>query len=351
MTHGSGKVMFVQNFTKPEGAMSHYKHLTLFEREKILLFLAKGYSVTEIAKELGRNKGTISRELRRNHSRNGYMPVDAQKLYSKRRKRSRRKKLLTDEGLYSLVKDKFLNQQWSPEQIAERLKLEDSDYQISYNTIYRAIYAGMFDTPEQRRSVGNRGMKRRLRHKGKPRHAKGCGTMRGKIEVSHDITERPKRAEKRARLGDWEADTVEGCKGSACLLTLVDRRSRYLLCRKLVKKTGDNVAAAMTSALENMPHKSITPDRGMEFCRHPQITEALHGVPFYFALPHHPWQRGTNENTSGLLREYFPKSFDLANVSPEHLQEIEDKINLRPRKCLGFKTPFEVFSHRVLHLT
>lgn len=203
MIHGPGKVMFAKNFTKQEESMNHYKHLTLFEREKILLFLAKGYSITKIAKQLGRSKSTISRELRRNHSKHDYMPSDAQKLYTKRRKRCRRKKILADEKLYAIVKDKFLNQQWSPEQIAQRLKLEKSSYHISYNTIYRAIYAQMFDTPQQRRSEGNRGMRRRLRHKGKPRRTKESFSMRGKMQVSHDITERPKLAEKRARFGDW----------------------------------------------------------------------------------------------------------------------------------------------------
>ena len=144
--------------------MSHYKHLTLIEREKLLFFMGQGLSVAQIALALGRSRSTIYRELKRNSGRRiGYIPANAQKRYEKRRKHCRRHKRLEDPALYELVKDKFLNHHWSPEQIAGRLRQEGSPCRISYASIYRAIYAGMFDTPEQRRSGGNRGMKRRLR--------------------------------------------------------------------------------------------------------------------------------------------------------------------------------------------
>lgn len=153
--------------------MSHYKHLTLFEREKILYFFAKGYTITKMSQELRRSKSTISRELRRNSCKGEYMAIQAQEQYHQRRRRCRRKKKLEDATLFTLVQDKFLNHQWSPEEISGRLELEKSPYRVSYATIYRAIYAGMFDTPEQARSQGNRGAKRHLRHKGKPRRGKG----------------------------------------------------------------------------------------------------------------------------------------------------------------------------------
>lgn len=331
--------------------MSHYKHLTLSEREKLLYFLAKGYSATKIAKELGRSKSTVSRELKRNSCKQGYLPVCAQTQYHKRRKKCRRKKLLEDAELYALVQDKFLNHHWSPEQISGRLQLEKSAYRISYNTIYRAIYKGMFDTPEQRRSGGNRGAKRKLRHKGKPRHAKGYKENRGGLKIPHSITERPEEANARTRLGDWEADTVMGKQGGACLVTLVDRKSRFLICRKLNKKSSTELAEVVTAALRTQPVETITPDRGCEFLRHAKITEGLGGVQFYFALPSHPWQRGTNENTNGLLREYFPKSCDLTDVSPAMIQAVEDELNLRPRKILDFLSPAEVHSSSTLHLT
>lgn len=331
--------------------MSHYQHLTLSEREKLMYFLAKGDSVTKIAKKLGRSKSTISRELRRNCCKGEYVPADAQEQYHKRRKKCKRKKLLEDGGLYGLVRDKFLNHHWSPEQIAGRIRLEKSDYCVSYTTIYRGIYSGMFDTPEQRNSCGNHGAKRKLRHKGKPRRGKGYTEKRGQMEISHNITERPEAANRRTRLGDWEADTVMGKSSGACLLTLVDRKSRFLICRKMSRKSSRELAGCMAAALRFQPAETITPDHGSEFRYHAQVTERLDGVQFYFALPHHPWQRGTNENTNGLLREYFQKGCDLTNISPEKIQTVEDELNLRPRKILGFKTPAEVFSSLLLHFT
>lgn len=331
--------------------MSHYKHLTRIEREKLLFYLAKGYSITGIAKELGRNKSTISRELKRNCGRGKYLPSKAEARYEKQRKKCRRKKLLDNAELRELVRDKFLNHHWSPEQIAERLKQEKSSYRISLRTIYRGIYSGVFDTAAQRRSGGNRGARRSLRHKGKPRHSKGRQDRRGKMDIQYDIRQRPEAANMRTRLGDWEADTVIGKQGGACLLTLVDRKSRYLICRKMERKGSEEMVKAMVAALQGHPVQTITPDRGKEFFRHAQITQELHGVQFYFALPHHPWQRGTNENTNGLLREFFPKGLDLANITPEAIQAVENELNHRPRKSLGFKTPFEVHFPSSLHLT
>lgn len=331
--------------------MSHYKHLTRDERESLLFYVAKGYSITEIARELGRSKSTISRELRRNSVNGKYLPSRAEAQYQKRRKKCRKKKLLEDEKLWVLVRDRFLNQHWSPEEIAGRIDLEDSPYHISYRTIYRGIYSGLFDTPEQRKSGGNRGARRKLRHKGKPRRGKGRQDRRGKLNAEYDIRQRPEDANARTRLGDWEADTVIGKLGGACLLTLVDRKSRFLLCRKMDRNGSKELAEAMVAALQGHPVHTITPDRGKEFLRHAEISEKLGGVPFYFALPHSPWERGTNENTNGLLREFFPKGFDLTDVTPEMVQAAQDALNFRPRKSLGFKTPFEVHFSSSLHLT
>lgn len=328
--------------------MNHYKHLTLEEREKIMLFLALGYSLTAIAKELGYHKATISREVRRNKQGSEYLPCSAQKLYEWRRLRCRPKKRLHQTRLFDYVKDKFLNHQWSPEQIVGRLRWEGSGFRISCHTIYRAIYAGMFD--ERKRSKGNRGAIRKLRHRGKSRHTKDYTERRGKIVISNPLSQRPEVANARSRLGDWEADTVIGRTSKPCLLTLVDRKSRFLFGCKCAKKRSDLVSLAMIDCLKEQPHHSITPDRGKEFSRHVTVTAALDQVPFYFPLPSHPWDRGTNENTNGLLREYFPKGFDFADVSEEHIQQKVDALNRRPRKCLGFKTPFEVYYDTVLHL-
>lgn len=331
--------------------MSHYKHLTLGEREKLLFFAAIGLSISQIAAQLGRNRSTIYRELKRNSKRTtGYLPAEAQSLYEKRRKRCRRHKLLDNPALYELVKDKFLNHQWSPEQISGRLALEGSIYHISYSTIYRAIYAGLFDTPKHRPLHQKKGMKRYLRHKGKPRHTQGRVDRRGSMDITHTIAERPMEANERSRIGDWEADTVLGKLGGACLVTLVDRKSGYLLCRKISKRFQILVANSMIELLAGVPCHTITPDRGSEFALHATVTASC-GAPFYFAQPHHPWQRGTNENTNGLLREYFPKSSDLAIVSDTYIAAKTLELNCRPRKRFAYKTPFEIFFDTLLHLT
>ena len=156
-------------------------------------------------------------------------------------------------------------------------------------------------------------------------------------------------AQSRARIGDWEADTVAGVVGGEALLTLVDRKSRFLFCVRLEKKTADNVNAGMLKALEGQVVHSITPDRGKEFARHAVVTEAL-GAEFYFPPPYQPWQRGTNENTNGLLREYFPKHQDIAQYPDEYIERVVWELNNRPRKCLQWRTPHEVYFEEVLHL-
>lgn len=324
-----------------------YNHLSITERELLLIHLMQGLSLCRIAKLLGRNKSTISRELARNKGE--YLPSKAQARYTRRRKKCRPHKLLENPELFALLKKLFLGCQWSPEQIANRLKLENYPIQISYKTIYRAIYAGMFDTPEQKRSVGNRGAIRKLRHRGKPRRPKGYVSNRGKIPISHELSERPIAANERIRRGDWEADTIVGFNRKSGLLTLVDRKSRFLLAAPLSRLGSKEVEAAMIEALCGQPLHSITPDRGREFQLHCKVTTEL-GVEFYFPPPHQPWQRGTNENTNGLLREYFPKGYDFTHLSKEDLQKVVDLINHRPRKCLSYRTPAEVYFSTLLHL-
>ena len=325
-----------------------YKHLSITERELIAIHQAGGKSLCQIAKLLGRNKSTISRELARNGG--DYLPSKAQARYRRRRKKCRPHKLLENPTLFALVKKLFLGCQWSPEQIANRLKLENYPIHISYKTIYRAIYAAMFDTKEQKRSTGNRGAIRKLRHCGKPRRRKGKVTKRGKIPISNELATRPVEANDRSRLGDWEADTIWGKNQKNALLTLVDRKSRYLLCRKLGKLDCNQVEEALKMLLHEQPLHSVTPDRGREFRRHGNVTAAL-GVEFYFPPPHQPWQRGTNENTNGLLREYFPKGYDFTQLSDEDLRAVVNQLNHRPRKCLGYRTPWEVYFSTMLHLT
>ncbi len=328
--------------------MCPYQHLTLIERENLALFQASGYSISAIARAMHRNKSTISRELRRNLHGKDYIPAIAQKHYEERRVACRPHKKLEDPSLLQEVRDLFLKHQWSPEQIAARMKLERHCCVVSYGTIYRAIYAGMLD---DRTGTGkNQSMARHLRHRGKTRHTKGTDEKRGKIVISHDIRERPAGAEHRSRFGHWEADTVAGKQGKACLVTLVDRKSRFLLGGKATGKNADAVNRVMVKQLSHQPLHSITPDRGKEFAKHREVTQALHGVQFYFPQPHQPWQRGTNENTNGLLREYFPKGKDLTDIPEKYIQSKIHELNLRPRKCLGYRTPYEVYYSKTLHL-
>ena len=290
-------------------AMNLYTHLTIDEREQLFLLHYQGDSIRMIAKVLKRNPSTISRELARNTEKESYSPTIAQSKYTKRKSNCGRKLLLENTQLKTLIKKLFLNEQWSPEQIAARLKLEKSAHTISFNTIYRAIYRGDFN--EKNLSHGHRGAIRKLRHKGKTRHTKTHIENRGKISVTHTIHERPVEATNRSVLGHWEADTVAGKIGKACLVTLTDRKSRYLMSEKINKKISVHVRDSIIDLLSAVPknkRKSITPDRGKEFSKHREVTEQLDSIPFYFADPHAPWQRGTNENTNGLLREYFPKS-------------------------------------------
>lgn len=332
--------------------MSHYQHLSMNERERILVLHIEKKSLHAISKAIGRSVSTVSRELKRNKGQDqAYSAIEAQKKYQNRRKRCKRTKLLENAELKGIVMRLFLEQQWSPEQIANRLAYENSDFKISYSTIYRAIYAGMLDS--QWLSHGNRGVIRKLRHRGKARRRKGTIETRGKIVISNRIQERPKEADDRQVIGHWEADTLAGKTGSACLVTITDRCSRYLLAGRVAKKYSALVADQMVTLLSALPkkkRKTITPDRGKEFSQHALVTESLH-LPFYFPDPHAPWQRGTNENTNGLLREYLPKSFDIALSSEDDIANFVEKMNHRPRKCLGWKTPYEVFFNRSLHLT
>lgn len=322
--------------------MGHHIHLTLSEREDIMMMRRDGKGVCEIARTIGRDKSTVSRELSRNSCARFYRASTAQRRYSERRLSCRRPFALDDGSIFELVRDKFLEEQWSPEQIEGRLALELGASPVSDTTIYRAIRSGRFDA-----CIGGRKAAKRLRRRGKRR--RGSSERRGKIKVSHEISELPAAAVERSEAGHWEGDTVAGRAGGACLLTLVDRKDGFLVGGKCRRKTAACVRAKMPEALEGQPLGSVTLDRGKEFAAHAQVTEAI-GVEFYFALPHHPWQRGTNENTNGLLREYFPKGESLGRVSEKRVQEVYDKLNRRPRKRLGYRTPYEVHYSKTLHL-
>ncbi|OAQ56131.1 IS30 family transposase [Enterococcus thailandicus] len=279
--------------------MSHYNHLTILERENIFLFFNQGKSIRFIASLMKRSPSTISRELKRNTKNTTYSPVLAQTIYSYRKQNCGRKLLLSNNRVWTSVRRLFVEEQWSPEEISHRLKSERTGIAISYTTIYRGIYNGLFETEPL--SHGNRGLVRSLRRRGKTRHAKHHVERRGKIEK---------------KLSLFVKDTF----------------------------------IELFSSIHPSRVKSITPDRGKEFSKHSEITKALNGVPFYFPDSHAPWQRGTNENTNGLLREYLPKNKEMDSVTDETIDQYILKLNLRPRKCLHWKTPYEIFFGVTLHL-
>lgn len=331
--------------------MSQYRHLSTLEREKLGELHRCGKSIRSIAGTLGRSPATVSREVHRNTPQNRrYYGCVAQKMYEKRRKNCGRKALLSNPDLLQLVKRLFLDCQFSPEQISNRLRFEHNQFQISYSTIYRGIGEKRFDKFLDNKKKASR----KLRHRGKRRKDRKFQEKRGKIQVEHTIADRPQGANSRYYFGHFEADTVSGKKGTACIVTLNDRKSRYLLAEKVAKNNPTFVRDKLIELMSQLPkHRclSITPDRGQEFRYHREVTAALGGVTFYFCDPQSPWQRGTNENSNGLLREYVPKGSDFNLLTQEKLAVAVDKLNHRPRKCLGWKTPWEVFFGKVLHLT
>ena len=323
-----------------------YKHLTPIERESIMKLSAQGYGTRAIARKMGRSPSTISRELSRN-SGNGrsYSAYEADKRYQHRRVVCRPKLKLADiETQERLLA--YLDEGWSPEQIVGHLKLEgEQELGISVTTIYRSFKRGLL--PQRTKDC--------LRRKGKPYRKKGVvSDGRGRIKNAVSIEKRPKIVEKRKRIGDWEGDTVLGSPGTGGIVTLVERRSRYTLARKIEDKTACVTTEAIVSLFDNVPSrmlKTLTLDNGKEFAGHEEIA-ALTSASIYFAHPGHPGERGTNENTNGLIREYLPKGLNFREVMDDDVQLAVTRLNNRPRKCLGFRTPYEVFFKRysLLHL-
>ena len=334
--------------------MSHYKHLTIEEREKLYLMRGQGKSLRTIARGLGRSPSTLSRELARNKgSHRPYSPSAAQRRYEKKRQDCGRKRILAAPGPREVVRHLIEDEHWSPEQIQHRLALEDNPLQLSFTTIYRAIWAGVYD-PKKKYVRKRERFAYHLRRKGKKKRANGAVNCQGRILDAVSISERPDEANDRAALGHWEADTVAGTRGGSLLLTLTDRRSRFLLAAKVPNTSADVVCGKMIQLLSSFPAdkvRTVTSDRGSEFAAHREVSRALNHMPFFFADPYSPWQRGTNENTNGLLRECVPKHTDISAVPDAVIQAFVDSLNRRPRKCLNWLSPYEVFSHLLLHLT
>ena len=312
-----------------------YTHLTPKERYYIKTRLRAGDSHSEIARSIGRSPSTVSRELRRNRGQRGYRPKQAQRLADGRHAARWRGVRLTDSVRSHVVAK--LGEDWSPEQISGRMRLEGGDW-VSHETIYRLVW-------RDKRAGGD--LHTHLRHSPRKRRKRyGKNDFRGRIPGRTDISERPAVVDARSRFGDWEGDTVIGKGHRGGLVTLAERRSRALLAGRIARKTKAETADALrriTKGLEGI-FDTITYDNGREFSDHALVSEAT-GSDAYFARPYHSWERGLNEHSNGLLRQYFPKSMPLDQVTDEQVRHAVSRINNRPRKCLGFKTPVEVLQN------
>ena len=316
--------------------MSCYSHLTIEERECLMLSHERGESIRQIAKKLGRAPSTISRELRRNPG--PYRAVSAQKDYKRRRKACVRSKVLHNPELHKMVHFLLGYLWWSPEQISNRFR-EEGTAKISTSTIYRALDNGdLQDT-----------LRYYLRIK---YHKHGKNKEPNKLCFQKSISLRPETAALRSEPGHWEGDTIRGSCETDSLVTLVDRYSRILLCERVPNKESGTVRRAVVRLLtrSGLPVRSVTFDQGTEFVENVQMEHEL-GVDVFYAHPRSPWERPTNENTNGLIRQFVPKRSKVSALTDEDVSRFIAALNFRPRKCLGWKTPYEVAFNQVLHLT
>ncbi|MCB9963737.1 MAG: IS30 family transposase [Rhodospirillales bacterium] len=312
-----------------------YTHLTAEERCQIYGLLQSGLSKTTIAKELGRHRTTIKREIERNACPDGYHFAGAQSKSAGRRQGASARPWKMNADLIARIEEK-LALQWSSVQIAGRLAKEHG-IKISPERIYQHIRAD--------RKAGG-ALYKNLRHGGK-RYKRRVGRTAGAWLIPNrvDIDHRPAVVDEKSRIGDWELDTVIGARQEGVIASMVERVSKYVMFAKTPGKTARDVGAALKKRL--MPHKdkvlTLTADNGGEFAGHRNVAMNLEAA-FFFAKPYHSWERGLNEHTNGLLRQYLPKGMSLANVTHEELDKIERLLNNRPRKALGFNTPQEIFS-------
>jgi IS30 family transposase len=316
--------------------------LSIDEREEISRGVAAGVSLRSLAQQLCRAPSTISRELKRNGGRRRYRAAAADSHAWDRALRPKACKLARHDELRQLVAAR-LEENWSPEQIAGWLKQtypDDEAHQVSHETIYRSLFV-------QARGVLKKDLQAHLRSGRairRSRHATGKGDQRGSLTDMISIRERPASVEDRAVPGHWEGDLLCGSANSY-IVTLVERHSRYVLLAKVPNRDSHSVISALIDQAHRLPEelrKSLTWDRGKEMAQHKRFTLAT-DAQVYFCDPQSPWQRGSNENTNGLLRQYFPKGTNLSVHSQERLDEVARQLNGRPRKTLGFQTPAERF--------
>jgi IS30 family transposase len=314
--------------------MKHYTQLAQEQRYQIYALKKAGHSQTCIADLLEVHKSTISRELRRNCSRRGYRPKQAH-LLAQQRQQEKPRALIHPET-WQWVENR-LRLDWSPEQISDRLQ-RTGRATVSHERIYQYILA-------DKKAGGD--LYKHLRCKKQRKKRYGARERRGQLSGRISIEARPAIVEQRSRLGDWELDTIIGKGHKQALVSLTERKARLTIIAKVERKTADQVATTIVRLLnpyvENV--HTLTSDNGKEFAQHKNIAKSLK-ADFYFAHPYSSWERGTNENMNGLIRQYFPKNCDFRTITEEEIQFAMDRLNNRPRKCLGYRTPNEVFFNK-----
>ena len=311
----------------------NYTHLSREERYQICLMKRQGHNCTQIAVELGRHRSSISREIKRNASLRGYKANAADAKAHTRQSQRRNAKEFTAQHWETV--DALIRLEISPQQITNRLMLEQG-FGISCETIYQRIL-------RDKQAQGDLAQYLRCQKSRRKRYGSGR-ERRGSIKGRVCIEQRPKVVDQKSRIGDLEGDTMIGKNHQGAIVTLVDRKSRYTFARQVDFKTSDLVGQAVIELLR--PHKNrcrtLTFDNGKEFADHAFVGKCLN-ARVYFAHPYCSWERGLNENTNGLLRQYFPKKTNLRDISQEQVDDAVYKLNHRPRKCLGYRTPHEVF--------
>jgi len=312
----------------------NYKQLTENERYQIYVMKKAGHSQKAIAEILERSPSTISRELYRNQGLRGYRPAQAQRLSDYRRQEARKASKVSNEVMNWIRR--LIRQELSPQQVVDYLK-RHKQLSLHHETVYQFIY-------EDKAAGGT--LYQHLRIVSKPyRKRYGHYDRRGKIKNRVGIEARPAMVEKRSRIGDWEGDTIIGKGRKSALLTLVERKTLYTVIARLTGKRADLLAEAAVKVMKQLKSKvkTITFDNGLEFADHVEIGKGLK-TDIYFAHPYASWERGTNENTNGLIRQYFPKGTDFNRVSDKQIKKVMERLNNRPRKTRGCRSPNELFT-------
>ena len=312
--------------------MGCYAQLTQEVRYQIHGLLKAGYKMNEIARETGRHRSTIYREIGRNSGKRGYRPAQAHRFACKRREAAVTRRISDDDWQHVARLIRF---DLSPEQVSACL-FQEQGIRVSPEWIYRFIYAD--------KAAGG-DLHKHLRGRKRYRKRYGSGkNRRGQLKNRVSIDERPAIVDRRSRLGDWEGDTIIGADRRGALISLVERKSGFTLIGKLARKTASETRDAATDLLKPLKDlvHTITFDNGKEFAAHQEIAQSLK-AKVYFAHPYSSWERGSNENTNGLIRQYFPKKHDFTAITDDEVEAVMHRLNHRPRKKLGFKTPYEVF--------